>query len=158
MNNDQSQKLLKMYGIILAYFIVTGLLLTVICTFAGSAWKEGLRRQTNLVLDQSYPGKYLAGNHLPFDSLFSINGAAFELLTGTGEIIPESYTVISKTVTVYGPVICVFLCNSDGNAEFVGFSALPEKLENQFKSPMLAGQIPYWEKRLSAVPLLRKGT
>ena len=153
MKDKQKKELLalsKLCGALFAFFFVSGAALAFCCVAANSSWRAGLKEQTALVLEKKYPGEFVVGDFIPFGSAFSVNGAAYALNKAGGGISLDSYAVIMRVITAYGPVVCVFVCGS-GKAIFEGFAAGSEAVN--FNSPLLLSQISYWENRIPSLKL-----
>jgi hypothetical protein len=156
MTDEQTKTLLRTYEFLLIGFLGVGLILFSLCLAARSSWVTGLKRQTELVLDEAEPGQYFIGDFVRYDSAFAVNGAAFKLLAARGKTSPGSYAVIAKIVTIYGPSAAVFVLE-EGKARFVGFSSLPRRVKAQFSSPLLFSQIAYWERKLPSILIKDEG-
>ena len=154
MKDKQKKELLalsKLCGALFAFFFVSGAVLVFCCAAANALWRAGLKEQTFLVLEKKYPGEYAVGDFIPFGSAFSVRGAAYALNKAGGGVPLDSYAVITRVITAYGPVVCVFVCGS-GKAVFEGFAPGSEAVN--FDSPLLLSQISYWEKRIPSLKLL----
>jgi hypothetical protein len=149
MSNEKNNVALKTFMIVFLLFLFSGALIILFSTLSRPLWNNGLQKQVEKVIAKEYPD-ITVDTYVYINSSFALNAAAYTLKSAKGELL-SSYAVISRVITLYGPTLCVFLCTEDAEADFLGFIAVPQSIQNEFNTNFLLSQINYWEKILPRV-------
>ena len=143
--NPLPAKFFAKYGIFTGILIVMLGFLICFSLLSRSSWENGLRKTVQKTLEASGES-YVAGESVPLGSALSISACAFQL---EGELQEQSYAVIIRVATLYGPLPAVFVWTSgDETARFVSFASLSGKAAEKVYDSAQKSQLNYWSQRI----------
>jgi hypothetical protein len=143
------KKLFQDYGIFMIFLTGMFLALLVITLLSRKSWIEGLKKQVATVLEETYPGKYTVGDYVSFNSALNVSASCYHLNSSlTAGTLPESYVLIIRIMTIYGPMPAVYICNKNGSVDFIGFTCISRDMSDQIKSVSMNSTIQYWKLRI----------
>lgn len=149
MENVSYKVFFKNYGIFLAVITVIFGILIYSIILSKKSWNNNLRIAVEKVLDEQDPNQWTIGNNRPIKNPLSLTSACYEVRNRrTGEIFNA---VIIRVETFYGPLPAVYICDSENNVTFIGYSSLHGRIEKIIKSNSGDKRIEYWQKKIPYV-------
>ncbi len=135
-------------GIFCASLAVVFGILVVSVFFAGRSWKKGLMAEVSTVLEKN-ESDFVPYEYVRVKSNLTVGIAVFRCKDSRGA---QSYGVISRVSTLYGPMAAVYLYSDNSpSAEFVDF-VLPEgSVHERVSNASIHSQIDYWGKKIPHV-------
>ena len=145
---NSSQRKLRDYSIFLGILMFIFALLFTLVIFSRDKWYDGLKEQTQEVLDREYPNIYSVGKEIEIASIMSVSAANYSITKVDSDKTSLS-VYLMRVVTIYGPHAAVFLVDSEnGNVEFVGFACVDSETSKRIEENAKKSQIAYWKKQI----------
>jgi hypothetical protein len=145
MATSDSRKFLQEYILFFGTVLVLGIILFLLIFGTRTKWENGLRTQTQAVLNRVYPDKYQVGEAMRRDnSPVRVNSPSLSVRFRITESIKSDggrtakYCAIAKVSTIFGPLPAVYVyetsaagaqCHFAGFAG--GFARYEKKLEQE---------------------------
>ena len=142
------------YGVFCA--VMAGILIILISTalLAKGRWVSGLKMQVSEVLEEKLPGAYTVGENVPVRTPFAAGAACYKL-TATASAATtggrESYGIILRIMTIYGPAAAVYVYAEPDHAVFVGFANMHNAVADHMEQISKNSSITYWADRIPAI-------
>jgi hypothetical protein len=150
--SNRAKKMLLDYGILAGSLGVLFLVLFSLTLAARGAQEQGLRAQTQGVLDRVYPGEYLVEGLVEgAAALEAANATAlcFELKPKLGKDFSQQRLALIMTMgTIFGPLPGVFLIQA-GEVSFAGFALYTESFAG-IEGVLKNSQVPRLVKTMAA--------
>lgn len=146
--NDKNfyKNFFKNYGILSAIIISVFVLLFYSVKLSRKSWNENLRKSVELVLEEKNPGEWTVGAFKKIDNNLSLNAAAY-CVTNV-KTTETCYAVIVRVATFYGPIPAVFICDSENNVSFIGYSSVHGVIERQLMITSLDHRVRHWQEKI----------
>jgi hypothetical protein len=150
-SNSQSSG--RQFAIITGTLAVLFFILFGVNTLTRASWERGLREETQLVLDRTFPGQYLVKDRVTVTPAIDATGAAFELSPQEGNPFEQQRLgLIINVPTIFGPQPGVFLCegeNEGNTVRFAGFGFYSPTFDAE-STVIINSQIPYLTRLLAS--------
>ena len=150
MMDDVSYKnFFKNYGIFLGIVAVVFMILIYFSLVSKKSWNNNLKVSIERVLDDYDPNNWTVGNNKPIKNPVCLNAACYEARSRrNGELYDA---VIIRSATLYGPLAVVFVCDSENNVSFIGYSSLHGRINLLLKNNFSDKQIEYWKLKIPQI-------
>ncbi len=153
------------YGLFLAIVIVAFAIICLLVFSSRGVWDKNLRKQVELVMENSFASEYRLGDPIEVNNTFSVSAAAYELFDQSQQTDScVAHGIIIRVPSLYGPVPAVFIQTEDGLVEFVGVAendgntmkelAIIENLKGSIQIDKWKARIPHivpFEKKAQQV-------
>lgn len=134
-------------GILAVFF---GLLVT-FSLLGRKSWRSGLKHEIERVFSENSYSEYSVGEYVRLDSAMNVNCAVFNAESEVKKDF-ESYAVIIRFPTLYGPVAAVYVHESKKTeATFIGFAQINSRLSDSIKSATMNSQVAYWATKIPSI-------
>jgi len=144
----------KNYSIFLGIIVLVMGILIYSIVLSRKSWDNNLKTSVERVLDDYEPNQWSVLAVKKIKNPLSMSAACYEARSRkTGELYDA---VIVRIETFYGPVPALYLCDSENNVTFVGFSSLHGRIEKILKSSSTDKRIEFWQKKVPYI--LNKNT
>ncbi len=124
------------------------LLFVIVISFSFLAkkfWDEGLKKQTvDCLTEYCADQNYTVQEYISAASGLSTSSAIYKLNR------QNSYAVIIRVMTMYGPLPAVFVCEN-GSARFITYLHIDSFSKKEIISSSENSQIVYWENRIPQI-------
>jgi hypothetical protein len=157
MIDQDTKKLLRDYGFLVGFLIIISGILVPFILLNRSSWNSGLAERVEFVLDEKMPHTYRVGTPVRLQSALSASAAAYTLIDIQDTGRTESYGIIVRIPTFYGPQPAVFVCNHTGSVHFIGYAVPQGKITNTLSGYTDSDpRITYWKLQIAQM-LAKKG-
>lgn len=148
-NTTNSQTFFKNYLIIVSFLIVIFGILIYVTKVSQKSWNNNLRSTTQILLDEINPGEWTLSNVVKINNPLSQNAACYEARNKKNG---ENYkVVILRLQTMYGPIPAVFTVDVNNFVNFIGYSSVHGKVEQQLKNNFSNKRISYWQEKIPEI-------
>ena len=115
--NNNLKESFRIYGIFIGILVVFFGILIGMIFLSRTSWKNGIKSEVQVVLNEANPNQWIVGNFIEQQTLFSTSSAVYEL--HNKEKADRYYAVIIRTTSLYGFVPAVFVYNKSSDRKSV---------------------------------------
>ena len=150
MMDDISYKnFFKNYGIFIGIVTIVMAILIYFSLVSKKSWNNNLKVSIERVLDDYDPNQWTVGNYKPIKNPVCLNAACYEARSRrNGELYDA---IIIRSATLYGPLAVVFVCDSDNEVTFIGYSSLHGRINLLLQKNYSEKQIEYWKNKVPQI-------
>ena len=139
-------------GILAVFFAI----LVAFSLLGRKSWRVGLSNEIEKVFEEKSYSEYSVGEYVKLNSIMSVNCAVFKALPFTKKDF-DSYAVIIRTPTLYGPVAAVYVYETKrSEATFIGFARINERIDGSIRNAALNSQVRYWAGKIPEIIAKKK--
>jgi len=144
--NVSYKNFFKNYSIFLGIIVLVMGILIYSIVLSHKSWDNNLKISVERVLDDYEPNQWSVLAVKKIKNPLSMSAACYEARSRkTGQLYD---LVIVRIETFYGPVPALYLCDSENNVTFIGFSSLHGRIEKILKSSSTDKRIEFWRKKI----------
>ena len=147
--NNNLKESFRIYGIFIGILVVFFGILIGMIFLSRTSWKNGIKSEVQVVLDEANPNHWIVGNFIEQQTLFSTSSAVYEL--HNKEKADRYYAVIIRTTSLYGFVHAVFVYNKSSGVEFIGFAGVHGRIKKLMEYKSNTKRINYWSSRIPQI-------
>lgn len=136
------------YGIFTGVLVVILGLIIYINIYSRKSWNTNLKNSIESVLEQSEPGAWEVGELVELTNPISVNAICFNAVKNGSD---EYKVIMVRTISFYGPVPAVFVCDSENNVSFVGYSYLNGRIHEQLVNNKSDKRLEYWQDKITDI-------
>lgn len=139
----------KKYGIFLGIILVVFCILIYFSFVSKKSWNNNLKTSVERVLEEYDSNQWNVGKNKEIKNPICMSAACYEARNRrNGELYDA---VIIRVETLYGPLAAVFVCDSENNVTFAGYSSLHGRINVLLKNNYSEKQVEYWKDKIPQI-------